>query len=209
MGREAGRLEVAMTTEPHATEGHPQIDLSRQFLLAMPGRVAGELANTVIYVCEHTEHGALGLVVNRPTDLTVGDLLQRIDLKLSLEIGPVQESPVFFGGPVQTDRGFVLHVPQRAYSSSIALGEDVALTTSRDVLQDVADGHGPEHILVTLGYAGWGAGQLEDELARNAWLNVLATREILFDTPAEGRYDAALAQLGIRSSMLTGDVGHA
>ena len=186
-----------MTTEPHATEGHPQIDLSRQFLLAMPGRVAGELANTVIYVCEHTEHGALGLVVNRPTDLTVGDLLQRIDLKLSLEIGPVQESPVFFGGPVQTDRGFVLHVPQRAYSSSIALGEDVA------------DGHGPEHILVTLGYAGWGAGQLEDELARNAWLNVLATREILFDTPAEGRYDAALAQLGIRSSMLTGDAGHA
>jgi putative transcriptional regulator len=198
-----------MTTEPHAAEDRPQIDLSRQFLLAMPGRVSGDLANTVIYVCEHTEHGALGLVINRPTDLTVGDLLQRIDLKLSLEIGPIQKAPVFFGGPVQTDRGFVLHVPQRAYGSSIALGDDVALTTSRDVLQDVADGHGPEHVLVTLGYAGWGAGQLEDELVRNAWLNVLATREILFETPAEDRYDAALAQLGIRPSMLTGDAGHA
>ncbi|HEX7386004.1 MAG TPA: YqgE/AlgH family protein [Castellaniella sp.] len=198
-----------MTTESHAAENRPHIDLSRQFLLAMPGRVSGELANTVIYVCEHTEHGALGLVVNRPTDLTVGDLLQRIDLKLSLEIGPIEKAPVFFGGPVQTDRGFVLHVPQRAYNSSIPLGDDVALTTSRDVLQDVADGHGPEHLLVTLGYAGWGAGQLEDELARNAWLNVLASNVILFDTPADERYDAALAQLGIRSSMLTGDAGHA
>lgn len=94
----------------------------------MPGMVAGNLANTVIYVCEHTEHGALGLVINRPTDLTVGNLLQRIDLDLSLEIGPVQESPVFFGGPVQTDRGFVLHAPAGDYSSSIRLGE-LALTT--------------------------------------------------------------------------------
>lgn len=198
-----------MTKESHPSGDHPSMDLSRQFLLAMPGRVSGELANTVIYVCEHTEHGALGLVINRPTDLTVGDLLQRIDLKLSLEIGPVRKAPVFFGGPVQTDRGFVLHVPRRRYSSSIALGDDVALTTSRDVLQDVADGHGPEHMLVTLGYAGWGAGQLEDELARNAWLNVLSSNQILFDLPPDERYDAALAQLGIRASMLTGDAGHA
>lgn len=198
-----------MTTESHASEDRPRMDLSRQFLLAMPGRVSGELANTVIYVCEHTEHGALGLVINRPTELTVGDLLQRIDLKLSLEIGPVRMAPVFFGGPVQTDRGFVLHVPRGEYSSSIVLGDDVALTTSRDVLQDVAEGHGPEHLLVTLGYAGWGAGQLEDELARNAWLNVLASNQILFDLPPEDRYDAALAQLGIWASMLTGDAGHA
>lgn len=198
-----------MTKESHPSGDRPSMDLSRQFLLAMPGRVSGELANTVIYVCEHTEHGALGLVINRPTDLTVGDLLQRIDLKLSLEIGPVRKAPVFFGGPVQTDRGFVLHVPRRQYSSSIALGDDVALTTSRDVLQDVADGHGPEHMLVTLGYAGWGAGQLEDELARNAWLNVLSSNQILFDLPPDERYDAALAQLGIRASMLTGDAGHA
>jgi len=209
MGHEAGLQGIAMMTAPHANDAGSRIDLSRQFLLAMPGRVSGELANTVIYVCEHTEHGALGLVINRPTDLTIGDLLQRIDLPLSLEIGPVRESPVFFGGPVQTDRGFVLHMPRGEYSSSIELGGDVALTTSRDVLQDVAAGHGPAQLLVTLGYAGWGAGQLEDELARNAWLNVLASNEILFDTPAEDRYDAALAQLGIRASMLASDAGHA
>ncbi len=198
-----------MTTTAHDSDTRLPIDLSRQLLLAMPGMVSGELANTVIYVCEHTEHGALGLVINRPTTLTVGDLLQRIDLTLSLEIGPVREAPVFFGGPVQTDRGFVLHVPRGEYSSSISLGDDVALTTSRDVLQDVADGHGPARLLVTLGYAGWGAGQLEDELGRNAWLNVLASNEILFETPAEERYDAALAQLGIRASMLASDAGHA
>ena len=170
-------------------------DLSQQFLLAMPGMVSGNLANTVIYVCEHTEHGALGLVINRPTDLTVGNLLKRIELDLSLEIGPVQDTPVFFGGPVQTDRGFVLHVPVGEYSSSIQLG-DLALTTSRDVLQDVAQGHGPAHILITLGYAGWGAGQLESEMAQNAWLNVPASNEILFKIPPEGRYEAALGAIG-------------
>lgn len=198
-----------MTTEPHDSANGARLDLSQQFLLAMPGMVSGDLANTVIYVCEHTEHGALGLVVNRPTDLTIGDLLQRIDLPLSLEIGPVRETPVFFGGPVQTDRGFVLHVPRGQYSSSIPLDDDVALTTSRDVLQDVAAGHGPARLLVTLGYAGWGAGQLEHEISRNAWLNVVASHEVLFETPAAQRYDAALAQLGIRSSMLTGAAGHA
>lgn len=198
-----------MKTPKHDSDAQPRLDLSRQFLLAMPGMVSGELANTVIYVCEHTEHGALGLVVNRPTDLTIGDLLQRIELPLSLEIGPVREAPVFFGGPVQTDRGFVLHVPRGEYSSSIFLGDEVALTTSRDVLQDVASGQGPSRLLVTLGYAGWGAGQLEDELTRNAWLNVLATNEVLFEVPAEQRYDAALAQLGISASMLSSAAGRA
>ncbi|NLC34850.1 MAG: YqgE/AlgH family protein [Alcaligenaceae bacterium] len=185
------------------------LNLSRQLLLAMPGKVGGSLANTVIYVCEHTEQGALGLVINRPTDLTVGDLLKRLDLPLSLEIGAREQAPVFFGGPVQTDRGFVLHMPAQGYSSSITLGE-IALTTSRDVLQDVAVGKGPEHMLITLGYAGWGAGQLEDEMSQNAWLHVDATNQILFDMEPEKRYDAALAQLGIESAfMLTGDVGHA
>jgi putative transcriptional regulator len=150
----------------------------------------------------------LGLVINRPTDLTVGDLLKRIDLDLSLEIGIVQDAPVFFGGPVQTDRGFVLHAPVGGYSSSIALG-DIALTTSRDVLQDVAQGRGPRNLLVTLGYAGWGAGQLESEMSQNAWINVAATNEILFNTPAENRYEVALSQLGIHPAMLAGEAGHA
>ncbi|SRR5690554_1211428 len=195
-----------MTDNPHSESF---VDLSQQLLLAMPGKVMGSLANTVIYVCEHTDQGALGLVINRPTDLTVGDLLKRLDLPLSLEIGPRQEAPVFFGGPVQTDRGFVLHMPVGGYGSSIRIGE-VALTTSRDVLQDVAVGKGPEHMLITLGYAGWSAGQLEDEMAQNAWLNVDATHSILFDMPPEQRYDAGLAQLGIENpAMLSGDAGHA
>jgi putative transcriptional regulator len=197
-----------MVNTTHRPEAESSVDLSQQLLLAMPGKVAGNLANTVIFVCEHTEHGALGLVINRPTDLTVGDLLKRIDLDLSLEIGIVQDAPVFFGGPVQTDRGFVLHAPIGGYSSSITLG-DIALTTSRDVLQDVAQGRGPRNLLVTLGYAGWGAGQLESEMSQNAWINVAATNEILFNTPAENRYEVALSQLGIHPAMLAGDAGHA
>ena len=183
-------------------------DLSGQLLLAMPGKVGGNLADTVIYICEHTAQGALGLVINRPTELMLGDLLKRIDLDLSLEIDLTRDAPVFFGGPVQTDRGFVLHAPVGGYNSSIRLGE-VALTTSRDVLQDVAQGKGPERLLVTLGYAGWGAGQLEYEMSQNAWLNVAATHDILFDVPSESRYQAALGQLGIDASMLAGDAGHA
>lgn len=197
-----------MALSTNRPEAESSVDLSRQLLLAMPGMVSGDLANTVIYVCEHTEHGALGLVINRPTDITVADLLKRIDLDLALEIGPIQDAPIFFGGPVQTDRGFVLHSPAREYTSSIQLG-DVALTTSRDVLQDVAQGHGPAQVLITLGYAGWGAGQLESEMSQNAWLNVAATTEILFNTPFENRYGVALAQLGIDPIMLAGEAGHA
>ncbi|MFA5522144.1 MAG: YqgE/AlgH family protein [Castellaniella sp.] len=188
--------------------GETHVSLAGQFLLAMPGMVGGSLANTVIYICEHTEEGALGLVVNRPTDLTVGDLLQRIELDLALEIGPVKDAPVFFGGPVQTDRGFVLHTPSGSYTSSVRMGP-MALTTSRDVLQDVSQGQGPARLMVSLGYAGWGAGQLESEIVRNAWLNVDATQEILFDVPAEQRYEAALSQLGIEPAMLMSQAGHA
>ena len=191
------------------TSSHLQrVDFSRQLLVAMPGMVGGSLADTVIYICEHNEEGALGVVINRPTDLTLGDLLQRIDLDLSLEIGVRQDTPVFFGGPVQTDRGFVLHQPVGDYSSSIRMG-DVALTTSRDVLQEVAAGGGPDQLLVTLGYAGWGEGQLEEEMAQGAWLHVEANVDILFTIPASERYQAALAQLGIDPIMLTGTAGHA
>jgi len=194
------------STDDSTSRDEPlSIDLSNQFLMAMPGMVGGELAGSVIYVCEHTARGALGLVINRPTDLTLGSLFERIDLKL--EIAP-KDDLVFFGGPVQTDRGFVLHAPAGEYSSSIKLGE-LALTTSRDVLQAVADGDGPARMLVTLGYAGWGAGQLEDEMAQNAWLNVSADPHIIFDVPPEERYPAALRLLGIDPVMLAGDAGHA
>lgn len=181
-------------------------DLSNQFLMAMPGMVSGELAGTVIYLCEHSPKGALGLVINRPTDLSLAGLLEQIDLKL--EIAPGRNAAVFFGGPVQTDRGFVLHSPAGEYSSSIKLGS-MALTTSRDVLEAVAGGHGPEQLFVTLGYAGWGAGQLENELAQNAWLSVAAQQDIIFDLPPQERYAAAFKLLGIDPVMLTGTAGHA
>jgi putative transcriptional regulator len=187
----------------------PAVNLAGQLLLAMPGVVSGSLAGTVIYVCEHTAQGALGLVINRPTDMTVGNLLKRIDLDLSLEIGPTQDTPVFFGGPVQTDRGFVLHDATGKYNSSIDLG-GLTLTTSRDILQEVAQGKGPHHMLITLGYAGWGAGQLESEMAQNAWLNVTASHKVLFDVAPEQRFEAALGALGINNmAMLSGMAGHA
>ncbi|CAM4351579.1 YqgE/AlgH family protein [Bordetella muralis] len=188
------------------TSQAPATDFSNQFLIAMPQMVEGNLAGSVIYICEHTQRGALGLVINRPTDLTLSGLFERIDLKL--EIQPVNDAPVFFGGPVQTDRGFVLHAPAGDYSSSIKLG-DLALTTSRDVLQAVADGNGPARILVTLGYAGWGAGQLESEMAQNAWLSVGADAKVIFDVPPEDRYPAALKLLGVDPVMLSGGAGHA
>jgi len=194
-----------MTDRSHIDDSLP-VDFSNQFLMAMPNMVEGSLAGSVIYVCEHTSKGALGLVINRPTDLTLGTLFERIDLQL--EIMPEKESPVFFGGPVQTDRGFVLHAPAGDYNSSIKLG-GLALTTSRDVLQAVADGTGPAQMLVTLGYAGWGAGQLETEMARNAWLNVSADPHIIFDVPPEDRYPAALRLLGFDPVMLAGEAGHA
>ncbi|HAP26120.1 MAG TPA: YqgE/AlgH family protein [Achromobacter sp.] len=195
-----------MTEKHHENASTEAANFANQFLIAMPGMVEGSLAGSVIYVCEHTDRGALGLVINRPTDLTLGTLFERIDL--TLEIGPVKDTFVFFGGPVQTDRGFVLHAPAGDYSSTIKLG-DMALTTSRDVLQAVADGNGPARMLVTLGYAGWGAGQLESEMGQNAWLSVSADAHIIFDVPPEERYPAALKLLGIDPVMLAGDAGHA
>ena len=190
----------------HPTPAAEPIDLSNQFLMAMPGMVDGEFAGTVIYLCEHSPKGALGLVINRPTDLSVAGLLEKIDLKL--EIALPQNAAVYFGGPVHTDRGFVLHSPAGSFSSSIRLGQ-LALTTSRDVLQAVAQGNGPEKLLVTLGYSGWGAGQLESEIAQNAWLTVPASAEVIFATPPEDRYAAALKLLGIDPVMLSGVAGHA
>ena len=183
------------------------MNLTHQFLIAMPAMTDPNFQGAVVYVCEHGEKGALGLVINRPTDLTLGQLFDKIDLKL--EIAPLRERPVFFGGPVQTERGFVLHQPRGSYSSSLAVGDDMALTTSRDVLEEVVRGQGPQRMLVTLGYSGWGQGQLENEVRENAWLTLPADESIIFDTPPEQRFSAALGLLGIDPLHLTGQVGHA
>ncbi len=188
------------------------MDLKHQFLIAMPAMADTNFERSVVYVCDHSERGALGLVINRPTDLTLGKLFDRVDLKL--EIAPRKDDPVYFGGPVQTERGFVLHAagPTHSptlYSSTLAISEEISLTTSKDVLEAIAEGQGPDKVLVTLGYAGWGAGQLESEIAQNAWLTVSAAPQIIFDTPADEKYSAALRLLGVDSSQLTGHAGHA
>lgn len=173
----------------------------------MPSMADPNFAGAVVYVCEHGEKGALGLVINRPTDLTLERLFDKIDLKL--EIAPWRDAPVFYGGPVQTERGFVLHQPGGDYSSSLQVGDEIALTTSKDVLEAVAGGIGPNRMLVTLGYSGWGKGQLEREIGENAWLTVAADPTVIFDTPADQRFAAALALLGVNPLHLTGQIGHA
>jgi putative transcriptional regulator len=190
--------------------------LANQFLIAMPGMVDDNFAGTVVYLCDHTATGAMGLVINRPTDVDLASVFEKIDLKL--EIQPKASEPVYFGGPVQTDRGFVLHEQNQGdhtshYSSSLRIPGGLAMTTSKDVLEEVAAGHGPQRFLMTLGYAGWSAGQLEDEIARNGWLNIPAPPEemahIIFDTPDEYKYQNVLALLGIEQSFLSTTAGHA
>ncbi len=194
----------------------PVNSFANQFLIAMPGMVDDNFAGTVVYLCDHTSNGAMGLVINRPTDVNLGDVFDKLDLKL--EIQPKASEPVYFGGPVQTDRGFVLHEQSREehtthYSSSLRIPGGLAMTTSKDVLQEVAEGHGPKRFLMTLGYAGWSAGQLEDEIARNGWLNVNAPMEelihIIFETPDEYKYQNVLGLLGVDVGFLSSEAGHA
>ena len=189
------------------------INLTNQFLIAMPGMGDGTFAGAVVYLCEHTEKGALGLVINKPIDIKLKNLFEKVELPLERE--DLAEAPVYFGGPVQTERGFVLHEPLSEgaeggpYNSSLKVEGGLEMTTSKDVLEALSNGAGPKKVLVTLGYSGWGAGQLEDELGRNGWINVSAERDIIFDTPVEQRYQKALSLLGIDARMLSQEAGHA
>ena len=163
--------------------------------------------HTLTYVCEHNEEGALGIVVNKPIDMTLSVLFEQIDVPLATPSCAIRRFTS--AGPVQVDRGFVLHRPLGNWQSTLAVGDDVGLTTSKDVLEAVARGEGPRDVFVSLGYAGWSAGQLEQEIAQNAWLTVAADPEVLFDTPADARLPAAMKLLGIDFSRLSDDVGHA
>ncbi|MGE5129321.1 MAG: YqgE/AlgH family protein [Sphingomonadaceae bacterium] len=183
------------------------INLTHHFLIAMPNMVDPHFARTLTYVCEHNDQGALGIVVNRPIDMTMQALFER--LSLTLRHSELADAPVFFGGPVQTDRGFVLHAPAGNWQSTLRVREAIGLTTSKDVLEAVGRGEGPAKILVTLGYAGWSAGQLEHELSQNAWLTVEAQDAIIFDTPVEERLPAAMELLGIDFARLQDEAGHA
>jgi putative transcriptional regulator len=192
--------------------GDSRINLTNQFLIAMPGMADPTFAGSVVYLCEHTEKGALGLVINKPVDIKLKNLFEKVELQLHRD--DIADTPVYFGGPVQTERGFVLHERQgeaeSPYNSTLAVaGGRLDMTTSKDVLEALAEGAGPKKLLVTLGYSGWGAGQLEDEISRNGWLTVDADPAIIFDTPIEKRYEKAVSLLGIDPHMLSQEAGHA
>jgi putative transcriptional regulator len=185
-----------------------EINFTNQFLIAMPGMADPIFSGTVVYMCEHSRRGALGLVINRPSDITVKDLFTKVELQLDRE--DIERAPVLIGGPVHVERGFVLHEPAGgAYTSTLSIPGGLEMTTSKDVLEAVSQGSGPRRLAIMLGYSGWSAGQLEDEIGRNGWLTVQADPAIIFDTPIEQRFHKALALLGVDPSFLSADAGHA
>ena len=192
------------------------INLTNHFLIAMPGLEDAAFSRSVVYVCEHSERGALGLVINKPSDINLKGLFDKVQLPLGRD--DLQQLPVFQGGPVQTDRGFVLHEPffadadkpdESVYASTMSIPGGLEMTTSKDVLEALSTGNGPRRVLVSLGYSAWGEGQLESELGDNSWLTVDADLAVIFDTPVDQRYDKALELLGLQVWMLSPQAGHA
>ena len=192
------------------------INLTNHFLIAMPGLEDAAFSRSVVYVCEHTERGALGRVINKPSDINLKVLFDKVDLPLGR--ADLLLSPVFQGGPVQVDRGFVLHEPifaqsekpaESVYASTMCIPGGLEMTTSKDVLEALSTGAGPRKVLVSLGYSAWGEGQLESELGDNSWLTVDADSAVIFDTPVEQRYERALGLLGLQVWMLSPQAGHA
>jgi len=184
------------------------MDLTNQFLIAMPSLNDPNFSRTVTYLCSHDEEGAMGLVINRPLDMELGVVLERMGM--AINEAEAADIPVLRGGPVMPERGFVLHRPPGSWDAVLEVkGSDIAVATSRDILDAIANGNGPEDVLVTLGYAGWGAGQLEQELQQNAWLSGPADQRILFEAPFEDRWESAARLLGVDLERLSGQAGHA
>jgi len=194
-----------------ATDFKP-INLTHHFLIAMPGLDDGAFAKSVIYMCEHSDRGALGLIINKPSDINLKSLFDKVELPLHRS--DLTDAPVFQGGPVQTERGFVLHesmMPgnESVYASTMTIPGGLEMTTSKDVLEALSTGAGPRKVFVSLGYSAWGEGQLESEISENSWLTVPADLAVIFDTPVAERYDRALMLLGLQSWMLSPEAGHA
>lgn len=187
------------------------MNLTNHFLVAMPGMKDPYFKRSVIYVCEHNEDGAMGLMINAPIDITVGKMLKQVDVQ------PVHpqlhteslERPVLNGGPVSGDRGFILHHPKDQYESSIQMTDNISVTTSRDILSVLGTEAEPNKYLVALGYSGWEAGQLEVELSENSWLTIEADPDVIFNTPINERWQKAVQMLGIDASQLSSEIGHA
>ncbi len=183
-------------------------NLTNHFLIAMPGLHDPNFEKAVAYICEHTsEHGAMGIIINSPLDIPMSEILQQLDIEHP--ISRLENSTIYLGGPVSSDRGFVLHESTSRWDSTLVVKEGISITTSRDILQAIARGEGPEKRLLALGYAGWSPGQLEQELAANAWLSGPADNSIIFDLPAAQRWQAAASDLGVDLSLLSTETGHA
>lgn len=183
------------------------INLTDHFLIAMPTLENSFFSKTVTYICEHNEQGALGLVINRPMNLSVNGLFKQLGIESKFML--THDLAVLFGGPVQIDCGFVLHQPVGRWQSTLTINRNIALTTSLDILKAIANDDGPEHALIALGYAGWAAGQIEHEMSQNSWLSVPASLDVIFDLPAEARLGAAMDLVGVDYTRLSNDVGHA
>ena len=181
-------------------------NLTNHFLIAMPGLADPFFARTVTYLCQHSPEGALGIIINRPSELSLGDIMQQMEIEVKTPV--VGRIPVYFGGPVQPERGFVLHEPGGDWSSTLKISASIALTTSRDILEAIGQGEGPRKVLIALGYAGWGKGQLEKEIIENSWLNAPADASILFEQPPALRWKAAAELMGVDISLLTTQAGH-
>ena len=183
--------------------------LTKHLLVAMPALHDPNFSRTVTLICEHNQHGAMGIVVNQPITLCVEELISYLDVDIDDQQLSPQRDPVYAGGPVHANRGFVLHDSDREWKSTYTIDEDLKLTTSEDILLDISRGTGPDNAIVALGYAGWGPGQLEQELAENAWLTVPYQAKIIFDTPVEKRWQTAASRLGIDVHLISNEAGHA
>jgi putative transcriptional regulator len=183
------------------------IRLTNQLLIAMPTLRDPNFFHGVAYICEHNDQGAMGLMINRPLDIKMGDVLSQMNI--STRSDEVRRQPIFLGGPVQCERGFVLHKPHGSWEITLKITDEIGVTSSRDILEAIAAGEGPSFSLVALGYAGWGPGQLEREMSENAWLNVPADDRVVFHTAYEQRWEAAAALSGVDIHRLSGQIGHA
>lgn len=181
-------------------------NLTNNFLIAMPGMTDPFFARTVTYLCQHSPEGALGIIINRPSELTLGDVMQQMEI--DIQESAIGQIPVYFGGPVQAERGFVLHEPGGNWNSTLKVSDSISLTTSRDILEAMSIGKGPQKVLVALGYAGWGKGQLEREIVENSWLSAPADDAILFDYAPAHRWKAAAELMGVDISLLSSQAGH-
>ncbi len=187
------------------------MNLTNHFLVAMPGMQDPYFQRRVIYVCEHNDEGAMGLMINAPIDVTVGSMLKQVDVEPAHPqlVTESLDKPVLNGGPVSEDRGFILHQPKDSYESSLQMTDKISVTTSKDILSVLGTEAEPNSYLVALGYSGWEAGQLENELAENSWLTIEADPDVIFNTPITERWQKAVQMLGIDAAQLSIQAGHA